>query len=76
MLTLAEVCEELAVSRSTFCDWRAKRRARRCIKLPNGDLRIRRSDLDHWFDDAHRAGAPGSDAHSAAAHRGRTAPAG
>ncbi|MGW2888362.1 helix-turn-helix transcriptional regulator [Streptomyces griseoruber] len=51
MLTLAEVCEELSVSRSTFYDWRAKRRAPRCIKLPNGDLRIRRSDLDHWLDD-------------------------
>ncbi|MGA5357380.1 helix-turn-helix transcriptional regulator [Streptomyces purpurascens] len=51
MLTLAEVCEELAVSRSTFYDWRAKRRAPRCIKLPNDDLRIRRSDLDHWLDD-------------------------
>ncbi|MFD1272714.1 helix-turn-helix transcriptional regulator [Streptomyces kaempferi] len=50
-LTLAEVCEELKVSRSTFYDWRAKRRAPRCIKLPNGDLRIRRSDLDHWLDD-------------------------
>ena len=51
MLTLAEVCEELKISRSTFYDWRAKRRAPRCIKLPNGDLRIRRSDLDHWLDD-------------------------
>ncbi|MFH9062557.1 helix-turn-helix transcriptional regulator [Streptomyces coeruleorubidus] len=51
MLTLAEVCEELGVSRSTFYDWRAKRRAPRCIKLPNGDLRIRRSDLDNWLDD-------------------------
>ncbi|MFJ2962659.1 helix-turn-helix transcriptional regulator [Streptomyces collinus] len=51
MLTLAEVCAELAVSRSTFYDWRAKRRAPRCIKLPNGDLRIRRSDLEHWLDD-------------------------
>ncbi|MFF1765108.1 helix-turn-helix transcriptional regulator [Streptomyces sp. NPDC058249] len=50
-LTLTEVCEELKVSRSTFYDWRAKRRAPRCIKLPNGDLRIRRSDLDHWLDD-------------------------
>jgi excisionase family DNA binding protein len=51
MLTLAEVCEELSISRSTFYDWRAKRRAPRCIKLPNGDLRIRRSDLDLWLDD-------------------------
>lgn len=55
MLTLAEVCEELAVSRSTFYDWRAKRRAPRCIKLPNGDLRIRRSDLEHWLDDCEHA---------------------
>lgn len=51
MLTLAEVCEELGISRSTFYDWRAKRRAPRCIKLPNGDLRIRRSELDNWLDD-------------------------
>lgn len=51
MLTLAEVCEELQISRSTFYDWRQKRRAPRCIKLPNGDLRIRRSDFDHWLDD-------------------------
>ncbi|MEW2509046.1 helix-turn-helix domain-containing protein [Streptomyces sp. NPDC046870] len=55
MLTLAEVCEELAISRSTFYDWRATRRAPRCIKLPNGDLRIRRSDLDHWLDDCEDA---------------------
>ncbi|WP_328431495.1 helix-turn-helix transcriptional regulator [Streptomyces sp. NBC_00453] len=51
MLTLTEVCEELSISRSTFYDWRAKRRAPRCIKLPNGDLRIRRTDLDNWLDD-------------------------
>lgn len=50
MLTLTEVCEELSVSRSTCYDWRAKRRAPRCIKLPDGDLGIRRSDLDHWLD--------------------------
>ncbi|GAA3144829.1 helix-turn-helix domain-containing protein [Streptomyces rectiviolaceus] len=50
-LTLAEVCEDLKVSRSTFYDWRAKGRAPRCIKLPNGDLRIRRSDYEHWLDD-------------------------
>ncbi|MFD7228004.1 helix-turn-helix transcriptional regulator [Streptomyces sp. NPDC059881] len=51
ILTLADVCEELQISRSTFYDWRQKRRAPRCIKLPNGDLRIRRSDLDHWLDE-------------------------
>lgn len=50
MLTLPEVCKELNVSRSTFYDWRQKGRAPRCIKLPNGDLRVRRSALDHWLD--------------------------
>lgn len=49
-LTIAEVCEELGVARSTFDDWRVKGRAPRCIKLPNGKLRIRRGDLDHWLD--------------------------
>ncbi|MEV0527852.1 helix-turn-helix domain-containing protein [Streptomyces sp. NPDC050439] len=51
MLTLPEVCKELNVSRSTFYDWRQKGRAPRCIKLPNGDLRVRRNDLDHWLND-------------------------
>lgn len=33
-LTIAEVCRELKISRLTFYDWRAKRRAPRCISLP------------------------------------------
>lgn len=49
-LTLAEVCAELEVSRSTFYEWRAKGRAPRCMKLPNGQLRVRRVDLDDWLD--------------------------
>ncbi|GLY18021.1 excisionase [Kineosporia sp. NBRC 101677] len=48
-LTLREVCVELNISRSTFYDWRAKGRAPRCIKLPNGELRVRRSELDRWL---------------------------
>ena len=51
LLTLPEVCAELRISPSTFYDWRQKRRAPRCIKLPNGDIRVRRSDLDNWLDD-------------------------
>ncbi|TJZ55868.1 helix-turn-helix domain-containing protein [Streptomyces piniterrae] len=50
LLTIREVCAELMISRSTFYDWRAKGRAPRCIKLPNGDLRIRRSDYERWLD--------------------------
>jgi excisionase family DNA binding protein len=50
-LTVAEVCAELRVSRSTFYEWRAKGRAPRCVKLPNGEIRVRRSDLEEWLDD-------------------------
>lgn len=49
-LTLAEVCAELGISRSTFYDWRAKQKAPRCITLPNGSLRVRRAELDRWLD--------------------------
>lgn len=48
-LTVAAVCAELGISRSTFYDWRAARKAPRCIKLPNGSIRVRRSDLEHWL---------------------------
>jgi len=48
-LTIADVCAELGVARSTFYDWRAARKAPRCIKLPNGDIRIRRVDLERWL---------------------------
>lgn len=48
-LTIPEVCEELDISRSTFYDWRAKRKAPPCFKLPNGDLRIRRTDFEDWL---------------------------
>ena len=48
-LTVWELCAELKVSRSTFYDWRQKRRGPRCIRLPNGDLRISRRDLDAWL---------------------------
>lgn len=49
LLTVAEVCAELGVARSTFFEWRAKKRGPRAIKLPNGGLRIRRIDLDRWL---------------------------
>lgn len=50
LLTLADVLTELNITRSTFYDWRAKRKAPPCIKLPNGELRVRRSDLNNWLD--------------------------
>ncbi len=48
-LTVTELCAELKVSRSTFYDWRQKRLAPRCIRLPNGGLRVSRRDLDAWL---------------------------
>jgi len=49
-LTVAEVCAELGIARSTFYDWRQARKAPRCIRLPNGDLRVRECDLEDWLD--------------------------
>jgi excisionase family DNA binding protein len=49
-LTVAEVCAELGVARSTFYDWRAAKKAPPCFRLPNGDLRIRRAELDRWLE--------------------------
>lgn len=48
-LTVAEVCAELKIARSTFYDWRAKKQGPRCITLANRELRIRRSELDRWL---------------------------
>jgi excisionase family DNA binding protein len=48
-LTIAEVCADLGISRRTFYEWRAKNRAPKCITLPNGSLRIRRSEYQRWL---------------------------
>lgn len=48
-LTVGEVCDDLQVAQSTFYEWRTKGTGPRCIKLPNGQLRIRRSDLESWL---------------------------
>lgn len=49
-LSVADLCGELGIARSTFYDWRAAHKAPRCIKLPNGAIRIRRRDLDAWLE--------------------------
>lgn len=49
-LTIAEVCAELKVSRSTFYYWRQLGKAPKCLVLPNREIRIRRSDLDEWLE--------------------------
>lgn len=49
-LTLEDVCEILEIARRTFYEWRKKGIAPKCIKLPNGDLRIRQTELDRWIE--------------------------
>lgn len=48
-LTVLDFCAEIGIARSTFYDWRAKGAGPRCIKLPNGELRIRRSEARRWL---------------------------
>ena len=48
-LTITQLCEELEISRSTFYEWRTKGVAPRCIKLPNGEIRVRRDELERWL---------------------------
>jgi predicted DNA-binding transcriptional regulator AlpA len=48
-LTIAEVTANLKVAPSTFYRWRQLGKAPRAIKLPNGDVRIRRSEYERWL---------------------------
>jgi predicted DNA-binding transcriptional regulator AlpA len=50
-LTVEEVLEHLAVSRSTWDKWRTKQCAPRAKRLPNGSLRIRADWLGEWLDE-------------------------
>lgn len=54
-LTLAQFCAEHQVARSTFYSWRATGKAPRCVKLPNGEIRIRRSEVERWLDNLEEA---------------------
>jgi predicted DNA-binding transcriptional regulator AlpA len=50
LLTIPEVLDELnGVARSTFNKWRALGIAPASIRLPNGQIRIRRSVLEAWL---------------------------
>ncbi|MER7540657.1 DNA-binding protein [Streptomyces sp. NPDC097704] len=47
-LKLAEVLAEVRMSPSAFYRMRSRGQAPRTVKLPNGELRRRRADLDSW----------------------------
>ncbi|GAA0647799.1 hypothetical protein GCM10009548_11510 [Streptomyces malaysiensis subsp. malaysiensis] len=49
-LKLPEVLAEIDMSRSAFYRMRAKGKAPKCVKLPNGQIRVRRADLDAWWE--------------------------
>ncbi len=49
-LSVDSFCEEFEINRSTFYKWRAKGTAPRCTKLPNGEIRIRRTHVELWLD--------------------------
>jgi predicted DNA-binding transcriptional regulator AlpA len=50
LLTIEEVLSELGgVSRRTFYRWRELGRAPHGLKLPNGEIRIWRSEFADWL---------------------------
>jgi predicted DNA-binding transcriptional regulator AlpA len=51
LLTVPEVLEELQVARATWYRWRQTGRGPRAIRLPNGELRVRRTALTEWLQD-------------------------
>lgn len=51
LLTVPEVLSELGgISRRTFYRWREVGTAPACIRLPNGELRVKRSVFQAWLD--------------------------
>ncbi|MEW2397496.1 helix-turn-helix transcriptional regulator [Streptomyces bluensis] len=49
-LKLPEVLAEIKMSRAAFYRMRARGKAPRITYLPNGQIRVTRSDLDDWWD--------------------------
>lgn len=48
VLTVDEFCAAWKVSKDTFYHWRKVGSAPVCHRLPNGELRIARPDLNTW----------------------------
>ncbi|MEV6533019.1 helix-turn-helix domain-containing protein [Streptomyces sp. NPDC051639] len=50
MLSIDQVIAEIGVPRATFYRWRQLRKGPKAIRLPNGSVRIRRSELERWIE--------------------------
>ena len=50
LLTVDAICEELGISEDTWAKWRKDGRGPQMNRLPNRQLRCRRSTLDSWLD--------------------------
>ncbi|MFJ4794809.1 helix-turn-helix transcriptional regulator [Kitasatospora purpeofusca] len=48
-LKLPAVLSEIEMSRSAFYRMIARGKGPRLLKLPNGQIRVRRTDLDAWW---------------------------
>ena len=49
-LTVSDICSELGVARATLSKWRRSNAGPTFKKLPNGQLRISRIELDSWVN--------------------------
>jgi predicted DNA-binding transcriptional regulator AlpA len=56
-MTLQEVFDELGISKSTWNDWKNKGRTPKFFKLPNGQVRVRRSDFEKWLESLEKVSA-------------------
>lgn len=58
LMTVQEILVELkGISRRTFYRWRELGQAPQAFKLPNGELRVWRSDFTAWLNSRERAAA-------------------
>lgn len=55
LLTIEDVLRELQISRSTLDAWRRSSRFPAFCRLPNGQLRLKRVELDKWLDKRKKA---------------------
>lgn len=49
MLSIPQVIAEIGIPRATFYRWRQLKKGPKSLKLPNGAVRVRRSELNRWL---------------------------